>query len=161
MWQNPLDSYEEDGGQHPNPKQTAELLRHMDSKSREDFKESIFLDSGPNELITTKKKYGGVRSLYKYGCGACSDKTRNWWWSLCTNCLSKAKDPDQSKIRSALTALHSLANEIREQETPLLSSKTAYRERSPLKEDGRSNEKNDGKDDKNGYKRFKFCLSNE
>ena len=156
VWQNPLVRYEEDGGRHPSPQQTGELLKHIDLKAKEDFKESIFLESGPNELITTKNKYRGVRSLYKYGCAACSDKSRNYWWCLCSTCTARAKDPDECKIRSALTALHSIANEIREKETPILPSKTTYREHSPLRNE-RSNRESDGKDDKCGCKRFKFC----
>ena len=81
VWGNPIDTFEEDSGRHPNPEQTAEILHYLDTKAKEDMGVSIFLDSGPNDLISQKKKYRGVKSLYKYGCGACADKSRNTLWA--------------------------------------------------------------------------------
>ena len=77
VWDNPIVTFEEDGGRHPNPEQTAEILLFLDAKAKEDMGVSIFLGSGPNDLISQKKKYRGVKSLCKYGCGACTDKSRH------------------------------------------------------------------------------------
>lgn len=163
VWDNPIDTFEEDGGRHPNPEQTAEILLYLDAKAKEDMGVSIFLGSGPNDLISQKKKYRGVKSLYKYGCGACADKSRNKWWSLCTNCSTAAKDPDTAGTRSGLRYLHSKASEIRETENPLLGAGATetpgYRERSPLRDGGGSVEEcGTGELSKN--KRFKFCYDN-
>ena len=162
VWTNPIDEFEEDGGRHPNPAQTAEMLHFINSKATEDFGVPIFLKSGPSQLITTKKKYSGVKALYKYGCGACADKARNKWWNVCMKCASAAKDPDISGLRDALNTLYDKASEIRDLDNPRLQDKAAYRERSPLKEDGKPTveseeefrRRNDGR---NGCKRIKFC----
>ena len=61
-----------------------------------------------------------MQSLYKFGCGACGDRTRNKWWSLCLKCKDAAKDPDKNGLTTAMTLLQTKANEIRDQENPLL-----------------------------------------
>ena len=139
VWSNPIESFGEDAGRHPDPDQTSEILNFLDEKAKQDLGTSIFLDSGPNELITTKKKYKGVRALYKYGCAACADKSRNKWWTICTDCSSAAQNPD-ADIQSALGILHQKADEIRDREAPLLSSAstTTYRDRSPIRDEDAS-----------------------
>ena len=159
VWSNPIEQFEEDDGRHPNPEQTAILLHHLNSKSTEDFGVPIFLKSGPSELMITKRKYSGVKALYKYGCGACADRARNKWWSICNNCITAAEDTDKSGLGEALEVLRTKANEIRNIENPPLQDKAEYRERSPHKTDGNTNEeKSDGREEhQNGCKRFKFC----
>ena len=135
VWTNPLESFEEDAGRHPNPEQTGAILNFLDQKAKEDLGVSIFLESGPNELMATKRKYKGVRALYKYGCAACSDKSRNKWWTICSNCFAAADNPD-SDIQSALKILHAKAAVIRDRETPpLTSASSGYRDRSPIREE--------------------------
>ena len=154
VWPNPIQEFEEDGGRHPTPQQTSELLQYLDRKALEEFGVPLFLQSGPNELITTKKKYGGVTALYKYGCGACGDKSRNKWWALCNNCSTAAKTPEESGLMGPLQVLLATANEIRDVENPSLPS-DGYRDRSPLKDIGNVSEENDH--DKKACKRIKFC----
>ena len=156
VWANPLEAFDEDAGRHPNPEQTNSILNFLDQKAKEDLGVSIFLESGPNDLITTKRKYRGVKALYKYGCGACSDKSRNKWWSICTNCSTAAGVPD-ADVQLALNILLAKADEIRERDTPPLTSasKSSYRDRSPMKEgDSSSNVEYDNVAPK---KRVKFC----
>ena len=162
VWTNPICPFEEDGGMHPSPDQTSKLLHFLNAKASEDFGVSIFLASGPSELIATKRKYGGVKALYKYGCGACGDKSRNKWWNLCTTCEAAAKDPDSSGLRDAMNSLFARANEIRDLENPPLHNKAAYRERSPLRTDENATNESSHKTDepneeKKAYKRIKFC----
>ena len=135
VWENPVKAFSEDGGRHPTPEQTNTILNFIDSKAKEDLGLSIFLGSGPNELITNRTKYRGVKSLYKYGCGACADRSRNKWRNVCTNCTSAAEEPEKSGISTALKILQARADEIRDRELPPLSSaqSSSHRERSPLK----------------------------
>ena len=154
VWPSPIQEFEEDGGRHPTPQQTSELLHYLDQKASEEFGVSLFLQSGPNELMTTKKKYGGVTALYKYGCGACPDRSRNKWWALCNNCSTAAKNAEESGLMGPLQVLMATANEIRDRESPSLPN-DGYRDRSPLKEIGDVSEENDH--GKKGCKRFKFC----
>ena len=138
VWDNPIDSYEEDACTHPSPSQTTTLLHHIDQKSKEDFGVSIFLKSGPNNLISTKKKYSGVQALYKYGCSACADKERNKWRSLCSKCTAAAKDFEQNGLGGALKTLQLIASDIRDMDNPPLQNAlpmAKFRDRSPLKSD--------------------------
>ena len=157
VWSNPLESFEEDAGRHPNPEQTGTILKFLDQKAKEDLGVSIFLDSGPNDLIVTRRKYKGVKALYKYGCGACSDKSRNKWWSICSNCFAAAGDPDND-IQSALNILHAKAEEIRDREAPPLTpASSGYRDRSPMRKDDLPN--NGEYDESAPKKRVKFCYN--
>ena len=135
VWDNPVPTFGEDGGRHPTPDETNTILKFIDSKAKEDLGLSIFLKSGPNDLITNRMKYRGVKSLYKYGCGACADRSRNKWRNVCTNCASAAEEPERSGIASALTVLLAKADEIRDRESPLLPScqASSHRDRSPLR----------------------------
>ena len=149
VWSNPIQNYQENGGRHPSPEQTQQILKYIDLKAREDLGVSIFLKSGENDLIVTKKKYGGVKSLYKYGCGACAEKDRNKWWLLCSTCSGKAKAPDENQLSRALHTLYDKARDIRDRENPVLPQDHTkiYRDRSPLKNNEGSNngnEENDG-----------------
>ena len=157
VWTNPLESFEEDAGRHPDPEQTKTILNFIDQKAKEDFGISILLDSGPNDLMTTKRKYKGVKALYKYGCGACSDKSRNKWWTICSNCFAAAENPDDD-IQAALSILHAKRDEIRDRESPplasALSSSPDYRDRSPIREVDPSG---NGEYTSLPRKRVKFC----
>ena len=103
-------------------------------------------------MILQAKKYSGVKSLYKYGCGACSDKTRNKWWGLCTLCQERAQAPKDNGLLYGLQLINDLAQDIQDQENPSLqndSNRAGYgqhpttpdgsiRERSPLKDNSAS-----------------------
>ena len=162
VWENPIQMYEEDDGRHPSPEQTSELLHFIDKKAQEDMGVSIFLPSGPNDYIITRRKYSGVRSLYKYGCGACSDRERNKWWGLCMRCVDHAKAPADNGLAYALEVFNDTLKQIQDIENPSLGEKSAYgqqsnstshvRERSPLRE----NSSDDIITVKNGVKKVKF-----
>ena len=171
VWPNPIDKYEEDDGRHPSPEQTAQLLHYMDKKAQEDLGVTIFLPSGANDFITTRKKYGGVRSLYKYGCGACADRSRNKWWGLCTFCTECAMAPDENGLIYALQQFNKMAQEIQDRENPLLANlqdlayglhssalEQSVRERSPLK-DHQSSASTEPKND--ATKKIKFFHESE
>ena len=149
VWPNPIQTYQENGGRHPSPEQTQQILKYIDLKAREDLGVSIFLKSGENDLVVSKKKYGGVKSLYKYGCGACPDKGRNKWWLLCSTCSGKARAPDENHLSKALHILYEKARAIRDTENPVLTNQDQtkdYRERSPLKNNDCPNNENEEKD---------------
>ena len=78
---------------------------------------------------------------------ACGDRTRNKWWSLCVKCKTAAKDPDNNGLTMAMTLLQAKANEIRDQENPLLGldgdSKGKDRKRSLLENERISDEENE------------------
>ena len=148
VWENPIHDYGEDDGRHPTPEQTSELLKYIDKKTKENLHASIFLPSGANDFITSSKRYSGVQSLYKYGCAACNDKTRNKWWGLCTACQERAEAPKENGLTYGLGLLSSIAEDIQERENPTLQKDTervgyghhptspdvSVRERSPLKD---------------------------
>ena len=149
VWPNPIQTYQENGGRHPSPEQTQQILKYIDLKAREDLGVSIFLKSGENDLVVSKKKYGGVKSLYKYGCGACPDKGRNKWWLLCSTCTGKARAPDENHLSKALHILYEKARAIRDTENPVLTNQDQtkdYRERSPLKNNDCPNNESEEKD---------------
>ena len=160
VWPNPVEAYSEDGGRHPSPEETMKILHYIDLKAKEDLGVSIFLKSGANDLITTKKKYRGVKALYKYGCAACADKGRNKWWQLCTTCADNAKLPDENGLSKALDILYRKAREIRDEENPALPGQEAleknYRERSPLKKNDETTHENDRNDENVGAKRIRL-----
>ena len=59
-----LETFSKGGGCHSTLKQIGDILRCIDRKVREDKGVSIFLKSAENKLMTTKREYKGVRSLY-------------------------------------------------------------------------------------------------
>ena len=143
IWPNPITQYEEDGGSHPSPEQTVELLHYIDQMTKKDMGVTIFLPSGPNEYMTSQKKYSGVKSLYKYGCAACSDKNQNKWWGLCTNCTEQALLPEKHDLAYAVQVFNETVRSVHDRENPPLQNSPAYgehsgsssiRDRSPLKD---------------------------
>ena len=130
VWENPIQMYEEDDGRHPSPEQTSELLHFIDKKAQEDMGVSIFLPSGPNDYIITRRKYSGVRSLYKYGCGACSDRERNKWWGLCMRCVDHAKAPADNGLAYALKVFNDTLKQKQDIENPSLGENLAYGQQS-------------------------------
>ena len=101
IWDNPIDSYEEDMGKHPSPEQTVTLMKHIHQKSREVWGKPFILPSADDRTLKTNTRYHHVQSLYKYGCGACNEKIQNKWFNICDSCKhSAAVDvtiQDQSK----------------------------------------------------------------
>ena len=135
IWDNPLQTYDEDDGRHPSPEQTMKLLQFINNKSQQDMGVPIFLPSGPNDYMVSSKKYGGVRSLYKYGCGGCADRSRNKWWGLCTVCSEQAMVPQDHGLSYEPQIFKETVERIKDSQTPPLnnSSTGKDRDRSPLK----------------------------
>ena len=100
---NPLEEFEEDQGRHPSPVQTTEIIKAIDKRSKFELKTPYLLDNATDDVIALPNHYQHVRSLYKYGCGACAGKERNEWANICDTCKSEArKDPDTQEIAKGL-----------------------------------------------------------
>ena len=87
IWENPLPTYSNDNGLHPSQDETNTLVKFLDEKIKEEFKEPYLLSSATDDVTTTDKIYKRVKSLYKYGCAACPSKARNKWPLLCDQCV--------------------------------------------------------------------------
>ena len=90
IWENPIKCYDEDTGLHPSPEQTASLIKFIHSKTEEVWGKPFMLPSADDDTLKTHTKYHHVHSLYKYGCGACSDKSKNKWFNICNSCKDTA-----------------------------------------------------------------------
>ena len=120
IWENPIDCYEEDMGKHPSPQQTATLMKHIHQKSMEVWGKPFKLPSADDRTLKTHTKYHHVRSLYKYGCGACNDKTQNKWFNICDMCKqSAANDPEIQEVSKMIKQEMDARSQ---QEMPPLSS---------------------------------------
>lgn len=97
LWPNPVKEYSDDDGRHPSREETEILLRYIQEKSLSDFNTNYFLPSASTETLTTEKLYGGVNSLYKYGCSGCNAKERNKWYNLCEQCKDDLKKDEKTK----------------------------------------------------------------
>ena len=97
FWENPLKMYEEDEGMHPSPQQTEQLLKYMDAMFAQQHGLTYLLKSATSEIITTKRKYNKVNSLYKFGCSACSSRKKNKWFYICTDCKSNIASDSATK----------------------------------------------------------------
>ena len=70
VWENPLQSYEEDWGAHPSPQQSAILCSYIHKKVESEFGVPALMKSAKEDIIALPNKYAHVTSFYKYGCGA-------------------------------------------------------------------------------------------
>ena len=118
---NPIQRFEEDGGLHPSPKQTAAILHFIDDKTKDFFGNQYILPSvDTDDILVTDRKYAGVCPLYKYGCGACADKSRNKWYSICSACKDSIRS-DES-LRRHVADLMLTAARVEEEENPALGA---------------------------------------
>ena len=151
VWENPIAEYEEDGGRHPTQQQTQLLLQHINEKVGQTFDLPYFLNSATPDTMTTKKYYGRVTALYKYGCAGC-ENAENKVYNLCTTCKEALKnDPE---VKEIMTEFVERVKQVQDKSSPQLStmnqpctnpvnpinpvpsenvSNNGVRERSPLK----------------------------
>ena len=86
VMENPLQGYNEDGGEHPSPEDTEKIIRYLHEQTQILFDIPYLLPSSTAESLTTDNKYSKVNSLYKYGCGGCNSKKKNRMYNLCNQC---------------------------------------------------------------------------
>ncbi len=98
LWENPVELYDEDAGNHPSREQTSVILNFLNDKCLEVFNTRLTLFSAPQDALTTNRLYAGVNALYKYGCSACSEKERNSWFGLCNTCKNAMEESDDFKL---------------------------------------------------------------
>ena len=98
-----------------------EILHCIDAKVKELFGAPYILPSATDEILVSKKKYAGVSPLYKYGCGACDDKSRNKWFSVCHACKDFMAS-DESMI-ARVEEVKALITDVHESEHPPLNRK--------------------------------------
>ena len=120
IWEKPVKKYEEDGGRHPTPEQTKEILQYINEKAQTEFGIPYMLNSATKEIITSDRFYAGVNSLYKYGCSGCSSKVQNKWWNLCSECTKKSQDDEV--IQEALVQFNTKLDEIKDAMHPTLEN---------------------------------------
>ena len=101
VWENPFDQYDEDDGMHPSPDQSLTLSKFMSENLESTFKTTFLMASATEEVIALPNKYWHVTSFYKFGCGACSSRTRNKWYNICDDCKQAASTDEyvQEKLR--------------------------------------------------------------
>ena len=104
IWENPIKSYDEDMGLHPSPEQTAALIRYIHDKTEEAWGKPYMLPSADDQTLKTHTMYHHVRSLYKYGCGACDEKTKNKWFNICNLCKDNAAKSEEIQNLAEKTA---------------------------------------------------------
>jgi hypothetical protein len=118
LWQNPLEKYTEDNGQHPSVGETEQLLRLIDEQAKAVFGTPYILPSATSQTLTTKAKYSKVKSLYKYGCSGCNLKTKNRWYNLCDQCRTSIRE--DGDIRQAVERFNDRVNKYLEEHSPTL-----------------------------------------
>ncbi len=118
VWENPIEHYEEDWGEHPSPDQTAELWKYVAEKVKAELGLDMLLKSATDDVIALPNKYWHVQSFYKYGCGACNSKEKNKWFSICDICKEAAKNDEVVKKQEEEYA--SRLEEIFNEENPSL-----------------------------------------
>ena len=134
VWENPLKEYAEDDGKHPSQEQTGQIINFLDKKLTDAFGHPYKLPSATDEIATVTRKYSGVRSLYKYGCGVCDTKVRNKFYSLCAECKNAtAENEFQRKVELFVK----MANEMEEIENPPLSRKRTLNDEENKRDDKR------------------------
>ena len=141
VWENPLKKYDEDGGQHPSPEQTEQLIRYIDAMVAQQHGTSFLLPSATNDTITTRWKYGRVNALYKFGCAACSSREKNKWYYICLECKTALLEDVATKVATA--RFNTYIQEAYDEENPTLQrqakeqeendSPDGVRSRSPMK----------------------------
>ena len=141
--QNPIEGYDEDGGLHPSPAQTVEIINFIDAELNDKFGIPYKLPSTTNESLVVERKYTGVHALYRYGCAACKSRERNKWFSVCNTC----KDRPENDLQEMLQIFNKTVADLDMLENPLLTThNTSFpssinaRERSPLKNNGETND---------------------
>ena len=100
-----------------------EILHCIDAKVKELFGAPCILPSATDEILVWKKKYAGVSPLYKYGCGACDDKSRNKWFSVCHAC--KDYMASDGSIIARVEEVKALIADVHESEHPPLQKKVS------------------------------------
>ena len=147
VYANPIQLFEEDGGTHPSPDQTKLLIQYIDEKTKEIFGSPYTLPGAVEELLVTKRKYSGVTPLYKYGCGACNNRTRNKWFSLCSSC--KGEIDNEENLRNCIDKFHKYVERFTNIELPTLEQSSSQlstsRDRSPIKSSQDDNDNNEKK----------------
>ncbi len=120
VFKNPIQTFDEDGGSHPSPEQTAAILRFIDEKTKEVFGHPYILPSAMecDDILVTKRKYAGVNPLYKYGCGACTDQSRNKWYGVCNVCKDFIRDDDN--LSKQVDAFKLAVADVEDAENPAL-----------------------------------------
>ena len=116
VWDNPIDYYEEDFGDHPSKDQTVELCRYIHAKLSSDLGVPMLFNSATDDVVALPNKYWHLTSFYKYGCAACDSKDRNKWYNLCDRCKEAAKTDDV--VRKKVEAFSTRLNEVEELENP-------------------------------------------
>ena len=94
---NPVEEYDEDLGKHPSPAQTTEIIKAVDDACKLELASPYILENVTEDIISLSNKYQHVKSLYKYGCGACSRKDRNKWQNICDVCKQQAAEDEEVK----------------------------------------------------------------
>ena len=120
VWGSPFLEFDEDQGLHPSPEQTKRLINYLNEKLTEKYGHPYKLPSASDELMTTNRKYFGVRSLYKYGCGACNSKDRNKFYSVCGACKDSFTD---TVFQGEVLAFKQMVDSIYDGEHPSLQRK--------------------------------------
>lgn len=101
VWDNPIDQYDEDDGMHPSPDQSLTLSKFISENLESAFKTPFLMASATEEVTALPNKYWHVTSFYKFGCGACSSRTRNKWYNICDDCKQAASTDEgvQEKVK--------------------------------------------------------------
>ena len=102
VWKNPLPAYSNDNGRHPSPEESIQLIKYLSGKAKETFGEDLILENALDDMLTAKNFYKGVSSLYKYGCGACSSRTKNKWPLLCDGCVGSINNTADEELKTAV-----------------------------------------------------------
>ena len=122
VWANPLDSFDDDGGRHPSPEQTVEILQYISSKTKEAYGFDYLLPSAtPGTMVT--KKYFGVTPLYRFGCSGCQGRKKNKWDNLCDDCIATARSSPEAQ--EAAGKIEKRADEIFDQLNPPLGAESS------------------------------------
>ena len=148
---NPIDTYEMDGGKHPSREQTTVVVEYLHQRLGESGID-LLLNSSSRDLMTTERYYRNVRSLYKFGCAACAGRLQNRWPLLCDKCEASAASDQE--IAKSVQKIDKFVKELdKEMNPPLTEEKdkvpfrdpynppsTQTRERSPMssKKEGKS-----------------------
>ncbi len=119
VWKNPLDSFDDDGGRHPSPEQTVEILQYINSKTKEFYGFDYLLPSATPDTIVTKK-YFGVTPLYRFGCSGCQGRKKNKWDNLCDDCIAAASTSPEAQ--KAAEKIEKRAEDIFDHQNPPLGA---------------------------------------
>ena len=144
VWKNPLPSYSMDDGRHPSEEESVGIIKFLNEKVKELFKESLIMEAASDDLMTTTNYYRGVNDLYKYGCAACPSKARNKWPLLCDACVANASVLTNEELKTAVQDYDAAVEKQYMAMNPPLSGSVGEvppvvdatgRDRSPIKHD--------------------------